>query len=129
MPPAVCAVISSLLGLALVLYGGVFHHHFSSPATPASTAGSERELHLYRALLAAGVPLLLLGVGLWGGYLYRSGRCRHCWLCPAARKRRRLRNNFQTQVRPGSSQLLALGTNVMMHSMRSCCIDKLHHFR
>ncbi|XP_043201977.1 uncharacterized protein LOC122370424 isoform X2 [Amphibalanus amphitrite] len=70
---------------------------------PAPGSDSERrlrhqsEVRLYRALLAAGVPLLVAAAALWTAYLYRRGRCRDCWLCPGARKRRRMRNNFRTQ--------------------------------
>ena len=87
------AVLCTLLGAALLLYGSVFHHHAGTAPAPAS------ELRLYRWLLGAGLALLLLAAGLWAVYLYHSGRCRRCWLCPAARKRRRLRDSFQTQVR------------------------------
>ncbi|KAF0298686.1 hypothetical protein FJT64_003959 [Amphibalanus amphitrite] len=100
---AVAATICTLIGLALTLYGSVFHYHYTGVGAPPAGSDSERrlrhqsEVRLYRALLAAGVPLLVAAAALWTAYLYRRGRCRDCWLCPGARKRRRMRNNFRTQ--------------------------------
>ncbi|KAF0311123.1 hypothetical protein FJT64_018026 [Amphibalanus amphitrite] len=67
--PPVAATICTLIGLALTLYGSVFHYHYTGVGAPPAGSDSERrlrhqsEVRLYRALLAAGVPLLCLEAG------------------------------------------------------------------
>ncbi|XP_037094388.1 uncharacterized protein LOC119114295 isoform X2 [Pollicipes pollicipes] len=96
----VVGVMCVMIGLALVLYGSLFYVSFATAPEAETSAQRERrlsELHMYQVFVWVGAPLLAAGVLLWIAYLYRTGRCKYCPLCPGARKRRRLRKNFQTQ--------------------------------
>jgi len=99
----VLGILLAMAGLALVLYGSMFHASLSAPADGFET-GQRRhdrrhheEHNMYQIFVWVGAALLCVGAALWTAYLYRTGRCKYCPLCPGARKRRRLRKHFQTQ--------------------------------
>lgn len=105
----VSGVLLVIAGLSMILYGALFYasvsvesgrgnHHRSRPAHTAAAEESRRQqLANYLVLVYVGIPVGVVGAMLWLVYLYRTGRCRYCPLCPGARRRRRFRNNFEQQ--------------------------------
>ena len=102
--PVVVGILLVLAGLSLALYGGLFYMTVREPVEyemPLERHRREQEMLIYQILLFSGIPVLALGVLLWIVYLFRTGRCRYCPLCPGAKKRRRRREEFEAQVRTG----------------------------
>ncbi|XP_043228166.1 uncharacterized protein LOC122384632 [Amphibalanus amphitrite] len=96
----VLGILFFLGGLALSLYGGLFYITVREPREfemPLERHRREQQMMIYQILLFAGIPVLALGLILWIVYLFRTGRCRYCPLCPGARKRRLRRDEFEAQ--------------------------------
>jgi len=94
----VVGILAVLGGLALILYGALFYMSVREPGefeTPMARDRRHSQMLLYQILLFAGIPVLILGVILWIVYLYRTGKCEYCPLCPGARRRRRRQAEFE----------------------------------
>ena len=116
IPPAVVfGILLVLAGLSLALYGGLFYMTVREPVEyemPLERHRREQQMFIYKILLFAGIPVMGVGVLLWIIYLFRTGRCRYCPLCPGAKKRRRRREEFEAQVRGTDSREQRRGIDV-----------------
>ncbi|XP_037074670.1 uncharacterized protein LOC119095922 [Pollicipes pollicipes] len=96
----VVGILAVLAGLSLILYGSLYYISVRDPdefETPMERRRREESMLVYQILLFVGIPVLVLGCVLWIAYLYRTGRCSYCPLCPGARRRRRAREYYEAQ--------------------------------